>query len=167
MAMPPQAMLRVRFCELAESMDVALSVRCQSGKFYARLGGAREEIRRFMQSAFPRAYMTSGYMTSEGEGEFVHRLPDQEVQRVLTEVQIEPAWLQWNDRAALRIAQHIRKESAYENLPILADALEEAGCDRATILSHCRAPLPHQETCWVVELLLGSQPKRRGSSRVA
>jgi hypothetical protein len=39
--------------------------------------------------------------------------------------------------------------------PILADALEDAGCTDRTILDHCRGPGPHVRGCWVVDLILG------------
>src|SRR5262249_54741761 len=39
--------------------------------------------------------------------------------------------------------------------PILADALEDAGCTEAAILEHCRGPGPHVRGCWVVDLILG------------
>jgi hypothetical protein len=42
-------------------------------------------------------------------------------------------------------------------LAVLADALEEAGCDNADILSHLRSPGPHVRGCWVVDLLLGKE----------
>jgi hypothetical protein len=51
------------------------------------------------------------------------------------------------------IARAIYEESAFSDLPVLADALEEAGCTDAAILSHCRAPGPHVRGCWVVDLL--------------
>jgi hypothetical protein len=41
-----------------------------------------------------------------------------------------------------------------EQLTVLADALEEAGCDNADILGHLRGPGPHTRGCWVVDLLL-------------
>jgi hypothetical protein len=40
-------------------------------------------------------------------------------------------------------------------LSILADALEEAGCTDAAILSHLRSPGPHARGCWAVDLILG------------
>jgi hypothetical protein len=40
-------------------------------------------------------------------------------------------------------------------LALLADALEEAGCDNAEILGHLRGEGPHVRGCWVVDLLLG------------
>lgn len=42
----------------------------------------------------------------------------------------------------------------FDRLPILADALEEAGCDDYRILTHCRAET-HARGCWVVERVLG------------
>ncbi len=42
-------------------------------------------------------------------------------------------------------------------LPILADALEEAGCGDGDILSHCRGAGPHARGCWVVDSILGKQ----------
>lgn len=42
-------------------------------------------------------------------------------------------------------------------LAILADALEDAGCDNADILDHCRSDGPHVRGCWVVDLLLGKE----------
>jgi hypothetical protein len=40
-------------------------------------------------------------------------------------------------------------------LAVLADALEEAGCDNEDILSHLRGPGPHVSGCWAVDLLTG------------
>ena len=40
-------------------------------------------------------------------------------------------------------------------MPVLADALEEAGCDSPDILTHCRGDGPHVRGCWVVDLVLG------------
>lgn len=68
---------------------------------------------------------------------------------------LSPAWLQWNDGTVGRIAQAIYDEGRFEDLPILADALEDAGCDNADILAHCRQPGEHVRGCWVVDVLLG------------
>jgi hypothetical protein len=53
------------------------------------------------------------------------------------------------------IADSIYADRAFDRLPILADALEDAGCTDAAILEHCRGPGPHVRGCWVVDLLLG------------
>jgi hypothetical protein len=70
-------------------------------------------------------------------------------------VSIDPSWLTWNDRTIPALADAIYTDSAFDRLPILADALEEAGCDNAEILNHCRGPSPHARGCWVIDLLLG------------
>ena len=70
-------------------------------------------------------------------------------------VTIAPAWAIWNDATVVKLAQGIYDDRAVGRLPILADALEEAGCDNADILTHCRQPGPHVRGCWVVDLLLG------------
>jgi hypothetical protein len=67
---------------------------------------------------------------------------------------IDRAWLAWNDATVLKLAQGIYEDRAIDRLPILADALEEAGCTNAGILTHCRRPQVHARGCWVVDALL-------------
>lgn len=68
---------------------------------------------------------------------------------------VEARWLEWNGRIVPRLAQAIYDEYAFDRLPILADALEEAGCTDLDVLNHCRQPAEHVRGCWVVDLLLG------------
>ncbi len=68
---------------------------------------------------------------------------------------LNATWLQWNDNTVQKMAKAIYIKHAFDRLPILADALEEAGCNNAEILDHCRSPGPHVRGCWVVDLLLG------------
>jgi hypothetical protein len=70
-------------------------------------------------------------------------------------VTVDPLWLAWNDAAIPRLAGGIYHDRAFDRLPVLADALEDAGCDNADMLAHCRGPGPHVRGCWVVDLLLG------------
>jgi hypothetical protein len=70
---------------------------------------------------------------------------------------IAPACLTWNDGCTVRIAQAIYDKDDFGSLPILADALEDAGCDDADLLNHCRDEGPHVRGCWVVDLLLGKE----------
>jgi hypothetical protein len=72
-------------------------------------------------------------------------------------LKISPTWLTWNNATIPRLAQEIYDARAFDRLPILADALEEAGCTNADILSHCRQPGPHARGCWVVDLILGKE----------
>jgi hypothetical protein len=67
-------------------------------------------------------------------------------------VPVAPAW---RTADALRLAQAIYDERAFDRLPILADALEEAGATDAPLLGHLRGPGPHVRGCWAVDLLLG------------
>jgi len=67
---------------------------------------------------------------------------------------IDPEWLQRNDGLALKIARQLYEKRAFNELPILADALEEAGCTLAPLLEHLRDPKPHQRGCWALNLLL-------------
>jgi hypothetical protein len=69
----------------------------------------------------------------------------------------DTSWLAWNDDTIPKLAQAIYDDRAFDRLPILADALEDAGCDNADILAHCRGPGPHVRGCWVVDLLLGKE----------
>ena len=68
---------------------------------------------------------------------------------------VDAAWLSWNDGTLAKLAQGIYDDRAFDRLPILADALEEAGCANADILNHCRQPGEHVRGCWVVDLVLG------------
>lgn len=61
----------------------------------------------------------------------------------------------WRNATATILAQTIYEDRVFDRLPILADALEEAGCTNADILAHCRQPGEHVRGCWVVDLLLG------------
>src|SRR5262245_19704469 len=72
-------------------------------------------------------------------------------------IALEPNWLRQDDNTVLKMASILYQERRCADLPILADALEDAGCDNADILSHLRGPGPHVRGCWVVDLLLGKE----------
>jgi len=62
----------------------------------------------------------------------------------------------WRSETAVLLARGIYNDRAFDRLPILADALEEAGCDHADVLTHCREPNGvHARGCWVVDGVLG------------
>jgi pSer/pThr/pTyr-binding forkhead associated (FHA) protein len=54
----------------------------------------------------------------------------------------------------LLLARSLSEERRFEDLPVLGDALEEAGCTDADILSHCRGQGPHVCGCWVLDAIL-------------
>jgi hypothetical protein len=68
---------------------------------------------------------------------------------------IDAGWLNWQGGLVPRMAADIERERRWSDLPVLADALEEAGCQERLILDHCRAGKRHARSCWVVNLLLG------------
>lgn len=69
-------------------------------------------------------------------------------------VALDPSVLNWSCEALPKMAKKIYEERAFELLPIVADALQEAGCKDPQILEHCRGPGPHVRGCFVVDLLL-------------
>jgi len=72
----------------------------------------------------------------------------------LRSIAVSPTWLTIN---VVALAQAIYEERAFDRLPILADALEDAGCTKAEILNHCRQSGVHVRGCWVIDLLLGKE----------
>ncbi|QEL16938.1 hypothetical protein [Limnoglobus roseus] len=64
----------------------------------------------------------------------------------------DPRWLTATARSLAESAYEAR---AWDRLPILADALEDAGCEDEAVLSHLRGPGPHARGCWVLDLVLG------------
>ena len=63
----------------------------------------------------------------------------------------------WRTTNVHELARTIYDEEAFDRLPILADALEDAGCTDRDILDHCRQPGEHVRGCWVVDLVLGKK----------
>jgi hypothetical protein len=61
----------------------------------------------------------------------------------------------WRSADAVGLARGIYDERAFDRLPLLADALMDAGCDHEQVLGHCRSEGPHVRGCWVVDLVLG------------
>lgn len=61
----------------------------------------------------------------------------------------------WLTSTVLSLVRDISNERAFSAMPILADALQDAGCDNDDILNHCRQPGEHVRGCWVVDACLG------------
>lgn len=66
-------------------------------------------------------------------------------------VTADPAWL---TSTVVALAEGIYTDRAFDRLPILADALEEAGCGDPGVLSHCRGDGQHVRGCWIVDVVL-------------
>lgn len=70
-------------------------------------------------------------------------------------VAFDPAW---RTDTAVVLSQQMYDSRDFGEMPILADALQEAGCDSEAMLSHCRdASAPHVRGCWVVDSVLGRE----------
>jgi hypothetical protein len=67
-------------------------------------------------------------------------------------VAVEPGW---RTPAVLAPARAAYDERRFERLPLLASALEEAGCTSGALLAHLRSGRDHVKGCWAVDLVLG------------
>jgi len=69
----------------------------------------------------------------------------------------EPEWrAEWRTDTVLVLARQMYDSEQFGAMPILADALQDAGCDNAKILAHCRDPkATHVRGCWVLDTVLG------------
>jgi len=150
--MTPQAIIKARLRELARR-DVRITVTRRQDAWYVNIGNADyTACIQLLHQLFPEAYLTSG-----GAFDTTFRLmPQAAIDAVLGGVDLEPAWLKWNDATVVKLARGIHQSGDFHRLPILADALEEAGCANALLLDHCRAGAKHGRTCWLVDLILGA-----------
>jgi hypothetical protein len=67
-------------------------------------------------------------------------------------VSFDPAW---RTSDAVALARSMYESRDFSAMPILADALQEAGCENEQVLAHCREPRDHARGCWVCDALLG------------
>lgn len=71
----------------------------------------------------------------------------------------------WRTDTARAIARQMVESQDFSTMPILADALQDAGCEDEQILLHCRGSGPHVRGCWVVDHLLGNHGPAGESNR--
>jgi hypothetical protein len=64
---------------------------------------------------------------------------------------------EWRTDTAVALAQQMYESREFSAMPILADALQDAGCDSEDILNHCRLGGVHVRGCWVIDLVLGKE----------
>ena len=92
------------------------------------------------------------YITGRGEVLFQIDLLWDIVGNPFRPVTFSPSW---RTDTAHTLARQMYESRDFSAMPILADALQDAGCDSADILSHCRDDAPHVRGCWVVDLVTG------------
>jgi hypothetical protein len=68
---------------------------------------------------------------------------------------LDSLWLAWEGGTVVQLARGIYHDRAFDRMPILGDALEEAGCTHEAVLGHCRSGDEHLRGCWVLDLILG------------
>jgi hypothetical protein len=100
------------------------------------------------------AWGAYGYFTELDPNEeraFVHLLRDI-FGNPFRLVEIHPAW---RTATSMSLAREMYDSREFSPMPILGDALEDAGCSESEILDHCRQSGDHMRGCWIVDLLLG------------
>jgi hypothetical protein len=64
---------------------------------------------------------------------------------------------EWRTSTVVALARQTYDSRDFSAMPILADALQDAGCDNNAVLGHCRGEGPHLRGCWVVDACLGME----------
>jgi hypothetical protein len=67
---------------------------------------------------------------------------------------VDGSWLAWNGGIVAKLAAAVYADRAFDRLPLLADALEDAGCGDVDLLGHLRGPGPHVRGCRALDLVL-------------
>lgn len=67
---------------------------------------------------------------------------------------VDAAWLRWQGGLVPALARRMYDERDFTGMGVLADALEDAGCEDADVLGHCRSGSEHVRGCWALDLLL-------------
>jgi hypothetical protein len=75
-------------------------------------------------------------------------------------VAFDPDWLRWNGGIIATLVDSIYEARLSQEMLLLGDALEDAGCTDPQVLDHCRAGGPHPRGCWLLDLLLGKEQQR-------
>jgi len=117
-----------------------------------------------MQLAFyTNAQLTSNWLHTETDSPYSPEHPDYELvlarcrvfEELLGPEQLPAFSPEWRTSAAVAIASGMYESRDFSAMPILADALQDAGCENADVLNHCRDPKQlHVRGCWVVDLVL-------------
>jgi hypothetical protein len=130
----------VAFACATQSVQANAMWAAQSTVMYAKL--ARSATLGFLQAADAEA--------EEGkrQARFLHCI----FGNPFPPITLNPAWLTPTVKA---LASTIYETRAFDQMPVLGDALEEAGCTVAEVLEHCRSGGEHVRGCWVVDKVLG------------
>lgn len=109
--------------------------------------------REFM--SYKTAIEDSGYGQRDTETPEQCRLAREIFFNPFRQLVFDESWMSWNDGLIKRMAHTIYDEQRYDELSVLGDALEEAGCEESLILNHCRQVDEHIRGCWLIDFLTG------------
>jgi hypothetical protein len=98
--------------------------------------------------------------TDEGSASAIEAREYREMGRIVRDIFGDPFRpvtfsAEWRADTVLALARQMYDSRDFSAMPILADALQDEGCDSEDILAHCRVGGPHARGCWVVDLVLG------------
>ncbi len=90
------------------------------------------------------------------EGQLAERTAQMAIHEDVCGGPVQTAWFdaQWRTSDVVGLAKSMYDSSDYSAMPILADALQDAGCQQDAVLEHCRGDTPHVRGCWVVDVVL-------------
>jgi hypothetical protein len=72
-------------------------------------------------------------------------------------LRFDPAWLSGQGSPAVAVARQIEQTGRFGDVPLLAEALVQVGCNDPSVIDHCRTQEPHVRGCWVLDALLGRE----------
>jgi hypothetical protein len=103
------------------------------------------EVRRAIRHRFPQV---DTYMEANCQAALVREIFGSPFRTIC----LDDSWLA---PKVIALARTIAVNRVFDQVPLLADALEEERCTNAEILAHCRGKVPHVRGCWAVDLVLG------------
>ena len=124
-----------------------------SDSFAVSDGTDREKVAIF----FDVLFMTISNVVWEADARTAETVAHAQLLRDLFEGPAGPMDVKagWLTPRVVSLAEAIYEGRAFDRMPELADALEQAGCEDKEIAAHCRGPGPHVRGCCVVDRLLG------------
>jgi hypothetical protein len=152
---------------LAEEQDfAALPEDVWDIRWYRRDGWGWITLNRALNSYWDYLWVSRNlHATTEQVQAQARRQSDAELAVLVSEVfgnpfrpvALDPSLLTWHGGLLVSMAQRMYDSRDFTDMPVLADALEEAGCSDTHILNHCRQPVGHVRGCWVVDPILGKE----------
>ncbi len=118
-----------------------------STEWFSRYGADGEKITSPMQATMDWASMMSTIVTVSQKTTMIRDI----FGNPYTPVAFAP---EWRTKTAMTVARNAYDLQEFACLPVLADALEEAGCHSDEVLTHCRSDDQHFRGCWVLDAVL-------------